>query len=342
MPMDMSGNTILVTASDSFTKWVEARVVPREDAFNVTEALVGIFTSMRLPGYIRSDRGSVFRSHVMKRLADVFGAKLKFGSSYHPQSQGQIERWHRSFLMTLRSFGQQFANCWSAALPLLLYCYRTTPSTTTGVTPFRAMFGRDARDLPIDGNEFAYLVYHMPGWLSVLEGRLSELRDLVDQNITKASQDNIQQRDSRVRNFQKGDSVGLRFPPKLTPNYELGWKVEDVSYPVVLISHPKHSSRRVHINRLVLIPTRSLNIDNDYDDGTWLLDENPNVDSTSLIVPSVLSLPESQSVHSNSSVCDNSTISKVNTPTDVIEKATIVGNYALRDRSKDRRPKRFA
>ncbi|EER15743.1 Pol polyprotein, putative, partial [Perkinsus marinus ATCC 50983] len=144
MPMDASGNSILVTASDTFTKWVEARVVRREDAFSVIEALVSMFTSLGLPSYIKTDRGSVFRSHVMQQLAQRFGAaKIKYGSSYHPQSQGQIERWHRTFLMMLKSFGQQFANCWSAALPLLLYCYRTTPSTTTHVTPFRAMFGRD-------------------------------------------------------------------------------------------------------------------------------------------------------------------------------------------------------
>ncbi|EER15723.1 hypothetical protein Pmar_PMAR015063 [Perkinsus marinus ATCC 50983] len=30
MPMDASGNSILVTASDTFTKWVEARVVRRK------------------------------------------------------------------------------------------------------------------------------------------------------------------------------------------------------------------------------------------------------------------------------------------------------------------------
>ena len=45
-----------------------------------------------VPASIVSDRDSRFRSHFWNRLHDSFGTRLKFSSSYHPETDGQSER----------------------------------------------------------------------------------------------------------------------------------------------------------------------------------------------------------------------------------------------------------
>ncbi|EER14597.1 hypothetical protein Pmar_PMAR008059, partial [Perkinsus marinus ATCC 50983] len=79
--------SILVTASDTFTKWVEDRVVYREDASSVTEAVVRMLTSLGLQSYIKTDRGSVLGYYVMQQLAQRLGAAKPGAASFTPQEE---------------------------------------------------------------------------------------------------------------------------------------------------------------------------------------------------------------------------------------------------------------
>ena len=52
-----------------------------------------------------------------------------------------VERFNRSLLQMLRSYVENEAD-WERHLPLVLYAYRTSVHSSTGIEPYVLMFGR--------------------------------------------------------------------------------------------------------------------------------------------------------------------------------------------------------
>jgi transposase InsO family protein len=50
---------------------------------------------------IVSDRGTQFTSHFWQQLHEYLGTHLNFSSTYHPQTNGQIERRHEDLVTDL-------------------------------------------------------------------------------------------------------------------------------------------------------------------------------------------------------------------------------------------------
>lgn len=65
---------------------------------------------------------------------------------YHPQGNGQCERFNRTLHDLLRVFPQ---NRMPSHLSQVIYAYNTTTHPSTGMTPYFLMFGREPR-LPVD------------------------------------------------------------------------------------------------------------------------------------------------------------------------------------------------
>ena len=66
-------------------------------------------------------------------------------SGYRPQSNGQIERFHRSLNSMLGKVIDEKQRCWDEFVPGVLAAYRATPHSSTGYTPNFLMFGRETR-----------------------------------------------------------------------------------------------------------------------------------------------------------------------------------------------------
>ena len=58
-----------------------------------------------------------------------------------------VERFNCSLLQLLRCYVNT-EDDWERYLPLVLYAYRTTQHSTTGVSPFQLMFGRPPQSSP--------------------------------------------------------------------------------------------------------------------------------------------------------------------------------------------------
>ena len=73
----------------------------------------------------------------------MLGIQRIHTSSYHPESNGVVERWHRTLHKGLSHLVNHSHTDWDIQVPFFLMGYRSTPHTTTGYSPFNLLHGRD-------------------------------------------------------------------------------------------------------------------------------------------------------------------------------------------------------
>ena len=118
-----NGCTYLLTCVDRFSHWPEAHPLPDCTADSVAHGLLTCWIArFGVPSIISTDRGAQFESSLFCSLLKFLGTTRLRTTSYHPQSNGLVERFHRhlkSAIMAQQSTG------WFHTLPLVLLGIRT-------------------------------------------------------------------------------------------------------------------------------------------------------------------------------------------------------------------------
>ena len=73
----------------------------------------------------------------------ILGVRAVHTTSYHPQSNSKIERWHRTLHTGLSHYVNASHTNWDTLVPLFLMAYRATPNTVNGYSPFFLVHGRE-------------------------------------------------------------------------------------------------------------------------------------------------------------------------------------------------------
>lgn len=134
------GFTHLLTIIDRFTRWPEA--IPLKDTTSTAcaRAMVSHWIArFGVPLDLTSDRGPQFTSQLWKSVSDLFGITLHHTTSYHPQSNGLVERFHRHLKSALRA--RLTGPDWCRELPWVLLGIRTTPKEDLGCSSAEMVFG---------------------------------------------------------------------------------------------------------------------------------------------------------------------------------------------------------
>ena len=135
---------------DHFSKHVVAYMVKDQKARTAAEALCSrYFGLLGAPAYLLSDKGKSFTATVVEDLCKQYGVKKLRTSSYHAQTNGQVERMNQTLICLIGKLDEDKKACWSKHLLELLMAYNSMRLAVTGYSPHFLLFGRRPR-IPVD------------------------------------------------------------------------------------------------------------------------------------------------------------------------------------------------
>jgi transposase InsO family protein len=143
--LEIPGGNHLLVVIDNFSRWPEVVLVKKTDAQHIITAMEGIFRTHGHPQSIRTDNGPPFASKEFESFLQHLGIEHKKGIPYWPQSNGEVERCSQTILKAIRIANLE-GTSWKIALENFLFQYRTTPHSTTGLSPDKLLMGRTLRD----------------------------------------------------------------------------------------------------------------------------------------------------------------------------------------------------
>ena len=137
------GTTFLVVV-DANSKWPEVFPMTNTTTAKTVEVLRQLFSSYGLPEEVVSDNGPQFISEEFSDFMKANGVKHVRIAPYHPASNGLAERFVQSFKTALKSSVNSRLSL-SHRLANYLLSYRSTPHSTTGVSPSSLFLHRHIR-----------------------------------------------------------------------------------------------------------------------------------------------------------------------------------------------------
>ncbi|KAL9987013.1 hypothetical protein ACROYT_G001247 [Oculina patagonica] len=138
-----SGDYVFVVV-DYYSRFFEMEFTKSTTSETIVSILSKIFVTHGLPLSLRTDNGPQFVSDYFEKYLEENGIEHRKTTPLWPQANGEIERQNRSILKRLR-IAQAEGRNWKSEMDNFLVMYRSTPHSTTGVSPAELLFGRRIR-----------------------------------------------------------------------------------------------------------------------------------------------------------------------------------------------------
>ena len=132
---------------DRATRWTDAISITAPSAECSTNTLLQWIGRHGIPDTLVTDNGTNFTSNMFTALSQSLGFKLKHTTTYNPESNGIIERCHRTLITALTAHCQ--GSDWSRKLPWIFLSLRTTPHSALNAAPAEVLYGKNIR-IPAD------------------------------------------------------------------------------------------------------------------------------------------------------------------------------------------------
>ena len=192
LPMRRSGSTkynnilVVTCALTRFTLLIPVESTTAEETLRV---LVGrVFCVFGHPAVIVSDNGPAFAANLTAEAAKFFGYRHVHIMPYNAQANGVAEASVKRIKLLLDRHTEGYAD-WHKSLPWMQHMLNTTTHTSTGVSPYVALFGREPDGIeklenpalyptPSDGNEY---LKELKPRLTKLHAQLKQASDAIKQ-----------------------------------------------------------------------------------------------------------------------------------------------------------------
>ena len=137
-----------VTMIDPATGWFEIAECPDKEANTIANLVEQTWlTRYPWPNILNFDKGKEFMGEFAKMIENDYGIKRKGSSVRNPQSNGIIERVHKTIGNMIRTFNLdnlEVTNPFCGILAATMFAIRATHHTTLQASPSQLVFGRDA------------------------------------------------------------------------------------------------------------------------------------------------------------------------------------------------------
>ena len=280
-PASARGHKYILCAVDQATRWAEIVCLKSISSKNTCNALLKIFCKIGFPKVIVSDNGSNFVSALTKEFYNQLGVELRTSCPYHPEANAVVER----FIQSLKKLIYQVVSSdksreWDTKMDQVLWAYRSTPHSTTGISPYQMVYGKVPRGiLSILRDNMTGLQTVHPGVSGTVKDycdkMLKDLKishDLAEINCEKAQKQYVTHYNlrSKDKSFEPGNQVLVLFPDstnKLISKFQgpaiIRTKLNDYAY---LVEMPDGAVRRLHANKLRLYIPRVQSVGVVFDD----------------------------------------------------------------------------
>jgi len=135
-----SGDYIMVV-TDEFSHFPEVEILTSTSAKAVIPKLDAIFARQGIPDVLKSDNGPPFNGHEFKNFSEYLGLKHRRIAPYWPRANEEAECPVQTLEKSIRIAHLEGKN-WKQELYEFLRQYRTTPHSTTYVSPCEALKNR--------------------------------------------------------------------------------------------------------------------------------------------------------------------------------------------------------
>jgi len=101
------------------------------------------------PDRILSDQGPQYMSNFFIAVMKILGIETVRTTAYHPQTNGQVERYNRTMATQLRHYVADDPSRWEELLPVITMAYNSQPHRSTGIAPFELVIPRRIPNLTV-------------------------------------------------------------------------------------------------------------------------------------------------------------------------------------------------
>lgn len=225
LPRTSRGHDGVLVFVDRLSKM--AHFIPTKQTVTAPEVarlfIDNVYRLHGLPKSIVSDRDPRFTGNFWRSLFKILKTKLNMTTAFHPQADGQTERTNRTWQAIMRHYVNHKPQDWDLQLSLVEFAYNNSPSMSTGISPFKIVYGRD----PLVPSSF--LSDEQPSTnIAALEDFIQDVYERV--HLAQDAMQDAQVRQERYANlarrddaFQVGDQVllstedlNVKFEPKVS------------------------------------------------------------------------------------------------------------------------------
>jgi hypothetical protein len=217
-PTSRRSDSIMVVA-DRFSKMAHFVACKKmHDASSITGLYFKDINKLHgLSSSIVSDRDSKFLAHFWRTLWKKLGTNLNYSTSFHPQTDWQMEVVNRSLGNLLCCLIKENPREWEAILPLAEFAFNASINKTTPSSPFEVVYGLQ----PVGVADLLPLPLSTKSNLKALDmvQHMQQVHQAIQQKIQEANAKYKARVDQSKRQllFENGDLVWVYLPKERQP-----------------------------------------------------------------------------------------------------------------------------
>jgi hypothetical protein len=195
----------------------------------------------------------------MNELIKQVGATHLYSTPYHPQTNGQVERYNSTMDAKIAALSNLRKTDWDEQLPFVTFNYNTSIHSSTKQIPFEMMYGRTPV-LPFDHQDNNVTLSYDPEHIKKLNHYLSSLNEQAKSTITQNQEQYKQRYDTHRSNpsYNTGDLVlvkTLNIRYKFDIRYEGPFRIiKQLTPKTFIVQHVKKPTLHRQVTTDVLLP----------------------------------------------------------------------------------------